>query len=109
MPKRKSSPKELKLSFEQALGRLEGVVDQLEQGELELEASIEAFELGVRLSARCAAQLEDAEQRVEILTREVLANTSTPVALQMRGVLHARFDPHTATFSQPARGDAIKC
>ena len=70
MPKRKSSPKELKLSFEQALERLEGVVDQLEQGELELEASIEAFELGVRLSARCAAQLEDAEQRVEILTRE---------------------------------------
>ena len=70
MPKRKSSPKELKLSFEQALERLEGVVDQLEQGELELEASIEAFELGVRLSARCASQLEDAEQRVELLTRE---------------------------------------
>lgn len=69
MAKRKTE-KELKLSFEEALAQLEEVVDQLEQGELELEASIEAFELGVRLSKLCASQLEDAEQRVEVLTRE---------------------------------------
>jgi exodeoxyribonuclease VII small subunit len=69
MAKQKSD-KEKELSFEEALERLEGVVDQLEQGELALEASIEAFELGVRLSKRCASQLEDAEQRVEVLTRE---------------------------------------
>ena len=71
MAKRTSSKgKELKLAYEEALERLEEVVDQLEQGELELEASVEAFELGVRLSQRCASQLEDAQQRVEVLTRE---------------------------------------
>jgi exodeoxyribonuclease VII small subunit len=58
------------LPFEQALRRLEQVVDRLEQGDLELEASLAAFEEGVRLSRRCASQLESAEQRIDVLIRE---------------------------------------
>jgi len=58
------------LSFEASLDRLEGVVDRLERGDLELEASLEAFEEGVRLSARCSDQLAQAEQRIETLTQE---------------------------------------
>ena len=52
------------LPFEEALSRLEKVVDRLEQGDLELEGSLEAFEEGVKLSRRCASQLESAEQRI---------------------------------------------
>ncbi len=58
------------LPFEAALQRLEAVVDRLEQGDLELEQSLEAFEEGVRLSKRCSSRLDAAEQRVEVLTRE---------------------------------------
>ena len=58
------------VSFEVALDRLEQVVDRLEQGELELEVSLAAFEEGVRLSKHCAGQLAAAESRVEILIRE---------------------------------------
>ena len=58
------------LSFEEALSRLEGVVEQLERGELELEAALAAFESGVALARRCAGQLESAEQRIEMLVRE---------------------------------------
>lgn len=58
------------LSFEASLDRLEGVVDQLERGELELEASLAAFEEGVQLSARCSSLLASAEQRIETLTQE---------------------------------------
>lgn len=58
------------LPFEEALSRLEGVVDRLEQGDLELEQSLAAFEEGVRLSKRCVSQLDSAEQRIEILMRE---------------------------------------
>ena len=58
------------LPFEEALSRLEKVVDRLEQGDLELEGSLEAFEEGVKLSRRCASQLESAEQRIEVLIRE---------------------------------------
>ncbi len=58
------------LSFEASLESLEGVVDQLERGELELEASLAAFEQGVQLSARCSSLLASAEQRIETLTQD---------------------------------------
>jgi len=66
------------LSFEESLERLEGVVDSLENGDLALEDSLQAFEKGVRLSARCAAQLGEAEQRIETLTREGESWVSRP-------------------------------
>ncbi|MEE2672913.1 MAG: exodeoxyribonuclease VII small subunit [Myxococcota bacterium] len=56
--------------FEEALSQLERVVDRLEQGDLELEESLAAFEEGVRLSKRCVSQLDAAEQRIEILMQE---------------------------------------
>jgi len=58
------------LSFETALRRLEEIVDRLEEGDLELEAALSAFEQGVALSRRCAEQLAHAERRIEVLVRE---------------------------------------
>ena len=58
------------LGFEAALERLETIVDRLEQGDLELEQALAAFEEGVALTRRCAGQLEDAERRIEVLVRE---------------------------------------
>ncbi len=58
------------LSFEEALTRLEAVVERLESGELELESALLAFENGVALARRCAGQLDAAEQRIETLVRE---------------------------------------
>jgi len=57
-------------SFESALEQLEAIVDRLEQGELELEDALRAFEAGVALTRRCAKQLSDAERRIEVLVRE---------------------------------------
>lgn len=54
--------------FEASLQALEAIVDQLEQGDLTLEAALEAFERGVRLSRSCQQALEQAEQRIRILT-----------------------------------------
>jgi exodeoxyribonuclease VII small subunit len=58
------------LPFEQAIERLEGLVERLEDGELDLEASLAAFEEGVALSKGCAGQLDAAERRIEILVKE---------------------------------------
>jgi exodeoxyribonuclease VII small subunit len=58
------------LSFEVALRRLETIVDRLEEGNLELEDALSAFEDGVKLTRRCAGQLEDAERRIDELVRE---------------------------------------
>lgn len=56
-------------SFEAGLAELESVVKQLESGDLPLEKALELFEKGTHLSDTCRKQLEEAETRVEILTR----------------------------------------
>jgi len=58
------------LSFEQALAGLTGLVEKLESGELPLEESVAAFEQGVKLSRRCEALLDQADQRLQVLDDE---------------------------------------
>lgn len=58
------------IKFEDALERLELIVDQLEAGNLPLEDSLKVFEEGVGLARRCAKYLDDAEKRIEVLTRD---------------------------------------
>lgn len=52
------------LSYEEAYGRLEEVLQQLEGGDLPLERSLELYELGATLAAYCARKLDEAELRV---------------------------------------------
>jgi exodeoxyribonuclease VII small subunit len=53
------------LSFETALHELETIVAKLEQGEVELDASIALYERGQALKTHCEAKLKDAEGRLE--------------------------------------------
>jgi exodeoxyribonuclease VII small subunit len=55
--------------FDQVLAALRAIVDKLEGGQLTLEEALRAFEDGVRLSREGAQILDDAEARIEILTR----------------------------------------
>lgn len=61
---------ESKLSFEQALARLESIVRDLESGNIELEKSLELFEEGISLSSICSQLLKEAKQKVEILVEK---------------------------------------
>ncbi|MEM6626680.1 MAG: exodeoxyribonuclease VII small subunit [Pseudomonadota bacterium] len=54
-----------KLSFEDALARLEQIVQKLEAGDVPLEDSIRIYEEGAALKAYCDAKLKDAELKVE--------------------------------------------
>ena len=56
--------------FEVVLERLQGVVEQLEAGDLPLEQSLSAFEEGIRLARLGSTRLEEAEHRVEVLLAE---------------------------------------
>jgi len=58
------------LKFEDALARLEQIVHTLEAGNLPLEESLTAFEEGIRLAKSCAKYLEEAERRIELLTKD---------------------------------------
>jgi exodeoxyribonuclease VII small subunit len=57
-------------SFEASLEALERIVQQLEQGDLPLEKSLELFEQGIGLSRQCQDRLNQAERRIEILLRD---------------------------------------
>jgi exodeoxyribonuclease VII small subunit len=69
------------LNFETSLEELERIVKELEKGDLPLERSLELFESGMRLSSECKRLLEEAESRVEVLTKrgsEVVALPFNP-------------------------------
>ena len=59
-----------KQSFEQAMGRLEEIVRQLERGECDLDQSLKLFEEGAKLADSCNAMLDQAEQKVMLLLNE---------------------------------------
>lgn len=56
------------ISFEQALEQLQQVVGDLEEGQLSLSDSLDAYEKGVQLLKVCHSELDHAEQRIQVLT-----------------------------------------
>ncbi len=67
------------LSFEEAMAELEALVQRLERGQLDLEASIAAYERGTALRRHCAPTLAEAELRVEKIG---LDREGNPVTLE---------------------------
>lgn len=57
------------MKFEEALKKLEKIVEELEGEELSLDESLEKYEEGIRLSKLCAKKLEVAKKKVEILLK----------------------------------------
>jgi len=55
------------VSFEDAMKRLSAIVEELEGGELSLEASLRHFEEGIQLARKSQARLDAAEAKVEEL------------------------------------------
>ena len=85
------------VSFETALTQLQEIVSDLEEGDLGLEPSLARFEEGIRLLRNCYQILEQAEQKIEILTGQDA--TGNPVAVPFDG---------TATFEGTEKPAARK-
>ncbi len=54
-----------KMSFEDALGELEDIVAELEDGSIKLDQAIGAYERGAKLKAHCEKKLSEAKAKVE--------------------------------------------
>jgi len=54
-----------KLSFEDALKELEGIVKKLEEGKGKLDEAIDAYARGALLKRHCEAKLAEAEARID--------------------------------------------
>lgn len=102
MPKHKKtdkhrSPAEAAPAFEESLDELQQIVAELDDGSLGLEESMQRFEKGISLLRHCYEVLEQAEQRIEILTGT--DSQGNP--------LTAPFDA-AATFATPQRSAGAK-
>jgi len=65
-----TDPAPSSLAFEDALAELEGIVTELERGDIPLEETVARFERGVALSRRCEDRLNEAEARLAVLLRQ---------------------------------------
>jgi exodeoxyribonuclease VII small subunit len=82
-------------TFEEAIKRLETLVEAMESGQLPLEEMLERYEEGTKLVALCGEKLAAAEKRIEIVTRNAAGNPEV-----------AEFDPNEpapAAAHRPAR------
>lgn len=58
---------EQKLSYEQALARLEQIIRAMESDKIPLEDSLRMYEEGVAIVRRLSAELDEAERKIKIL------------------------------------------
>ena len=58
------------MKFEEALKRLEKIVEELESGKLSLDESLKKYEEGVRLSRFCHKTLQAAQKKIQVLTKK---------------------------------------
>jgi len=57
------------IKFEKAMTRLEKIVEELERGDLDIDKSLEIFEEGIKMSRVCSKKLNEAEAKIEKLTK----------------------------------------
>lgn len=55
------------MNFEQAIGELENIVDQMENGEVSLNESLAAYQRGAALVSHCRSSLKAVAQQVKVL------------------------------------------
>lgn len=59
-----------KQTFENAMKRLEAIVQEIERGDLTLDEALKKFQEGVKLSKFCSNKLDETEKKVSILLKD---------------------------------------
>jgi exodeoxyribonuclease VII small subunit len=57
------------IKFEEALKKLEKIVEELEQGDLSLDEALKKYQDGIELSRLCSARLENAKKKIDVLAK----------------------------------------
>jgi exodeoxyribonuclease VII small subunit len=63
-----ASNKQEKFNFEKSIRELNTLVEEMEQGNLSLEKSLQSFEKSIALIRKCQSALKETTQKVQILT-----------------------------------------
>jgi exodeoxyribonuclease VII small subunit len=100
----KPKPREAELNFEGAMDRLEKIVEQMESGKLPLEDLIVRYEEGMKLVKICQERLANAEQKIEIITR----NSTGKAVVQEFEPSQEAGPPEKAAIESESTDDEIK-
>jgi exodeoxyribonuclease VII small subunit len=57
------------IKFEDALKKLEKIVEDLEKGDLSLDEALKKYQEGIELSRQCAQRLESTRKKIDILVK----------------------------------------
>jgi len=57
------------IKFEEALKKLEKIVEDLEKGDISLDEALKKYQDGIELSRVCSQRLENAKKRIDLLTK----------------------------------------
>ena len=100
----KTKPREAEPNFEAAMDRLEKIVEQMESGKLPLEDLIVRYEEGMKLVKICQERLANAEQKIEIITR----NSAGKAVVQEFEATEEAGLPEKAVVESESTDDEIK-
>jgi exodeoxyribonuclease VII small subunit len=100
----KTKPREAEPNFEGSMDRLEKIVEQMESGKLPLEDLIVRYEEGMKLVKICQERLANAEQKIEIITR----NTAGKAVVQEFEPAQEAGPPEKAAVESESTDDEIK-
>ncbi len=57
------------VKFEEALKKLEKIVEDLEKGDLSLDEALKKYQEGIELSRSCSSRLENAKKKIDVLVK----------------------------------------
>ena len=57
------------MKFEEALKKLEKIVEDLEKGDLSLDEALKKYQEGIELSRQCSQTLENAKKKIDVLVK----------------------------------------
>lgn len=57
------------IKFEEALKKLEKIVEDLEKGDLSLDEALKKYQEGIELSRLCSQRLENAKKKIDVLAK----------------------------------------
>ncbi|MDP2905039.1 MAG: exodeoxyribonuclease VII small subunit [Candidatus Omnitrophota bacterium] len=62
------------IKFEEALKKLEKIVEELEKGNLSLDDALKKYQEGIELSRVCGSKLESAKKKIDVLAKSKLGD-----------------------------------
>jgi len=73
------------IKFEEALKKLEKIVDGLEGGELSLDEALKVYQEGIELARVCAQRLDNAKKKIDLLAKNKKGEFELKEADEIKG------------------------